>query len=83
MLFNILHGEDPVGLLAEAKRNLCPSGLLGVIHWNYDETTPRGPPLDIRPRPEQCLGWAKEAGFTADSDIIDLPPYHYGMVLRA
>jgi SAM-dependent methyltransferase len=83
MLFNILHGEDPVGLLAEAKRNLCPGGLLGVIHWNYDETTPRGPPLDIRPRPEQCLGWAEEAGFTADSDIIELPPYHYGMVLRA
>lgn len=83
MLFNILHGEDPVGLLAEAKRNLCPGGLLGVIHWNYDETTPRGPPLDIRPRPEQCLCWAEEAGFTADSDIIELPPYHYGMVLRA
>ncbi len=83
MLFNILHGEEPVKLLAEARRNLCPGGLLGVIHWNYDETTPRGPPLDIRPKPEQCLSWAQDAGFSAESDIIDLPPYHYGFVMRA
>lgn len=83
MLFNILHGEDPVSLLGEARRNLCEGGLLGVIHWNYDDTTPRGPPLDIRPRPEQCLEWAEEAGLTPDSEVIDLPPYHYGFVSTA
>lgn len=83
MLFNILHGEDPVQLLGEARRNLCPGGLLGIIHWNFVETTPRGPPLHIRPRPEQCLAWGEQAGFTPDSEIIDLPPYHYGMVLAA
>jgi SAM-dependent methyltransferase len=83
MLFNILHGEQPVALLAEARRNLGTGGLLGVIHWNYDETTPRGPPLDIRPKPEQCITWAEDAGFTAASEIIDLPPYHYGFVMKA
>lgn len=83
MLFNILHGENPVQLLGEARRNLCPGGFLGVIHWSFDETTPRGPPLHIRPRPEQCLAWAEEAGFAPRSEIIDLPPYHYGMVLAA
>lgn len=83
MLFNILHGQDPVALLGEARRNLRPGGLLGIIHWNYDETTPRGPPMDIRPRPEQCLGWATAAGLSPVSDIIDLPPYHYGIVVTA
>ncbi|MDX1405038.1 MAG: class I SAM-dependent methyltransferase [Woeseiaceae bacterium] len=82
MLFNILHGEEPVGLLAEARRNLAPGGRLGIIHWNHDEATPRGPPLSIRPRPEQCARWAVEAGFTPASDTIDLPPYHYGLLLE-
>ena len=54
--------------------------MLGVMHWNYDPTTPRGPSMDIRPRPEQCAEWALEAGFRLrDPGIIDLPPFHYGM----
>ncbi len=36
MLFNILHTEDPVGLLREAWRNVQPAGKIAVIHWNYD-----------------------------------------------
>jgi len=42
MLFNILHAENPVRLLEEAYRILVPCGKVGVIHWNYDPTTPRG-----------------------------------------
>ncbi len=83
MLFNILHLEEPVRLLAEAQRNLGQGGLLGIIHWIFDETTPRGPPLDIRPKPEQIVAWSLEAGFSPGSEIIDLPPYHYGLVLKA
>jgi SAM-dependent methyltransferase len=82
MLFNILHHEDPVELLREAYRTLKHGGLLGIIHWNHDSETPRGPPLNIRPRPEQCRQWAEAAGFVNCSDEIDLPPYHYGLVLR-
>jgi hypothetical protein len=52
MLFNILHCEDPVGLLRETYRNLREGGALGVIHWNPDPDTPRGPPMSIRPGPE-------------------------------
>jgi SAM-dependent methyltransferase len=82
LLFNILHIEDPVGLLKEAHRVLHPNGLAALIHWNYDAGTPRGPPLDIRPRPEQCRRWAEEAGFKWLRDQR-LPgcPWHWGMVM--
>ncbi len=83
MLFNILHAECPDVLLREAYRILAASGKLGIIHWNYDPTTPRGPAMAIRPRPEQCREWAESAGFSILSPgIIDLPPYHYGMALE-
>jgi SAM-dependent methyltransferase len=84
MLFNILHCESPALLLREARRLLRPDGLLGIMHWKYDASTPRGPSMGIRPRPEQCRAWAIDADFDPlSSGIIDLPPYHYGMVLRA
>ena len=82
MLFNILHLDDPISLLSEVRRNLEQGGLLGIIHWIFDEDTPRGPPLDIRPRPEQCRDWAVEAGFSPVGETIDLPPYHYGLVMK-
>ncbi len=82
MLFNILHAECPDALLREAYRILAPGGKLGVLHWNYDPTTPRGPTMAIRPRPEQCREWAESAGLTLlPPGIINLPPYHYGMAL--
>ena len=79
MLFNILHDERPERILNEAYRILRPKGSVGIIHWNYDSGTPRGPPMDIRPKPEQCYEWALKAGFTYLSSH-DLKPYHYGFV---
>jgi SAM-dependent methyltransferase len=82
LLFNILHCEQPHVLLAEAWRVLARGGLLGIMHWNYDGSTPRGPNLSIRPRPEQCRDWAVAVGFELlPPGIMDLPPYHYGLVL--
>ncbi len=80
MLFNILHAEDPVKLLSEANRVLVTGGKVGVIHWIYSPSTPRGPSLDIRPKPEQCIDWITQAGFKLDRDVIQLPPYHYGII---
>jgi len=80
MLFNILHAEDPVGLLSEAFRILNAGGTAGIMHWNHDPETPRGPPMDIRPRPADCRRWLEEAGFAIEKAHIDLPPYHYGIL---
>jgi SAM-dependent methyltransferase len=76
LLFNILHCDQPITLLGHAAE-AAPDIL--VTHWRYDET-PRGPSLDIRPRPEQIIAWAGEVGLFS-SDIIDLPPWHYGLRL--
>jgi SAM-dependent methyltransferase len=83
LLFNILHCEDPVGLLALAARGVRRGGGVLVIHWRYDPATPRGPSLDIRPRPQQILDWAGQTSLlTAAGAIVDLPPWHYGLRLR-
>lgn len=82
MLFNILHAERPLSLMGEAFRVLAPGGKVAVIHWIHDASTPRGPAMTIRPRPEQCQGWLTKAGFELVAPLVSLPPYHYGMVGR-
>ena len=82
MLFNILHAENPDILLREVWRILSGGGLLAIMHWNYDPTTPRGPSMAIRPKPCECQQWALNAGFgRVSSQSIALPPYHYGLIM--
>lgn len=79
VIFNLLHGEEPARLLAEAHRVLVMGGTLAVMHWNWDASTPRGPDLSIRPRPEQLRAWSVAVGFAATTEApLDLPPHHYG-----
>jgi SAM-dependent methyltransferase len=83
LLFNILHCEEPVKLLAEAARVVRPGGVVLVIHWRCDPATPRGPSMEIRPRPEEIVEWAARTGLLeAEGPPIDLPPWHYGLRLR-
>ncbi len=82
MLFNILHASQPEVLLNEARRILAPGGLLAVMHWNYDEKTPRGPAMDIRPRPEDCRRRVQECGFSELGPTLSLPPWHYGFTAK-
>lgn len=79
-LFNILHAEDPVSLLREAHRILVPGGVAAIIHWNYDPLTPRGPTMDIRPKPESTLIWANSAGFKVPASVKPVAQYHYGFL---
>jgi SAM-dependent methyltransferase len=80
LLFNILHCEQPAKLLAEAAQVVRPAGFVYVIHWRYDPATPRGPSMEVRPRPEQIVDWAEEAGLLASPEgVLHLPPWHYGI----
>ena len=83
LLFNILHCEEPVRLLTEAARAVRPGAWVLVIHWRYDPATPRGPSMDIRPRPEHILDWAAQSGLLEPAGpVLDLPPWHYGLRLK-
>ncbi len=83
LLFNILHCEERVKLLAEGAQVVRPGGAVLVIHWRFDPATPRGPSMEIRPKPEQILEWAELTGLLeAEGPVIELPPWHYGFRLR-
>lgn len=81
LLFNILHTENPMALLAASAALLRSSGRIFAVHWRSDVTTPRGPDLSIRPRPEQIVDWARALGLSVEEPRI-LPPWHFGVVLR-
>ena len=82
MLFNILHAEKSVDIFGETFRILKRNGKVGVIHWNYDSNTPRGPSMLIRPKPEELKSMLIKSGFTILQDNISLPPYHYGILAK-
>jgi ubiquinone/menaquinone biosynthesis C-methylase UbiE len=82
MLFNILHAEKSNLILDEAFRILKKNGKIGVIHWNYDSSTPRGPSMLIRPKPEELKKIIIDAGFSIVKYNINLPPYHYGILAK-
>mmetsp|Transcript_13995 Transcript_13995/g.41628 ORF Transcript_13995/g.41628 Transcript_13995/m.41628 type:complete len:263 (+) Transcript_13995:99-887(+) len=83
LLMNILHCQDPVGMLRDAASLLPAGGLVYAYHWRYDEGTPRGPPMAIRPRPEQLEEWALATGLLRTlHGPVDCPPWHYGWVFE-
>lgn len=82
MLFNILHHDQPMELISEVHRILKKDGKVGIIHWRSDIATPRGPEVSTRPKPDQCLEWAKEAGFKILQQPLILEPYHFGIIFQ-
>lgn len=82
LLFNLLHCEEPLVLLAAARDALQAGGRLAAIHWRRDVPTPRGPDLSIRPGPERLRSLLVEAGFEIEVEPAVIPPYHVGVVGR-
>lgn len=81
MLFNILHHETPNDFFNEAYRILKPQGKIGVIHWRSDIQTPRGPDLNIRPKPNQISHWIDRQNFSIYKKPFIIKPYHFGLII--
>lgn len=79
MLFNILHHEYPLELIDEAYRIIKPGGRIGIIHCRSDISTPRGPNLNIRPKPEQITGWVDKHKFRINKQAFNIEPFHFGL----
>ena len=81
MLFNILHHDLPLDFINEAYRILKPKGKIGIIHWRSDVSTPRGPDLNIRPKPDQIVNWFDKHKFHIDKKPFIIEPYHFGLII--
>ena len=82
MIFNILHHDHPEQILNEVFRILKNGAKAGIIHWRSDVETPRGPSLEIRPRPQECITWAMKTGFKVSKNPFLLEPYHFGLIIQ-
>ena len=88
-LANTFHGvPDQVGLARTVAAKIKPGGQFGIVNWHRrprEETVvlgkPRGPKTEMRMEPEDVIA-AGEAVGLLHKHIIELPPYHYGVVLE-
>jgi len=86
-LANAFHGVPDHGRLVRSVLNaLKPSGQFAIVNWHRrprEETTvlgePRGPKTELRMSPEQTIT-AAESGGLKFKELVDVPPYHYGVV---
>ena len=87
-LANTFHGvPDQSGLARAVAASLSSQGQFGIVNWHRrprEETVvldqPRGPPTEMRMEAEDVIEIVRSAGFKLNG-FIELPPYHYGVVL--
>jgi ubiquinone/menaquinone biosynthesis C-methylase UbiE len=89
VMANTFHGvPDKVGLCRAVASALKRGALFIVVNWHRRPratTTvfgqPRGPTTEMRMEPADVAAFAMPAGFKLER-TIELPPYHYAVVLR-
>lgn len=87
LMANTFHGvPDQAGLARAVRLALRPKGKFCIVNWHRlprKDTAvlgqPRGPRTDLRMSPERVKGVVEPAGFQS-AGVIELPPYHYGIV---
>jgi ubiquinone/menaquinone biosynthesis C-methylase UbiE len=81
LLANVIHGtRRRVSLLGKVKNILRVGGIIAILNWKLSET-PRGPPMQMRPTPQQSVRYLVQAGFD-DPLVLDAPPHHYAVMAR-
>jgi SAM-dependent methyltransferase len=86
-LANAFHGVPDRPRLARSVREaLKPDGRFAIVNWHprpREETTilgePRGPKTELRMSPDETIQ-AVEAGGLKLTQLVEVPPYHYGAV---
>jgi len=86
---NVFHGvPDPIRLAQAVRKILQPTGRFAVVNWHRrprEETTilgePRGPRTELRISPKETIK-SVEAGGLKHVQLVELPPYHYGVVFE-
>ncbi|WP_123538228.1 class I SAM-dependent methyltransferase [Halosimplex salinum] len=90
LMANTFHGIDETGpFVRQAFESLRPGGRFVVVNWADAprETTriggdPRGPPTELRLSPEETTEAVLDAAAFSVQAVVDLPPYHYGVVFE-
>lgn len=88
-LANAFHGVPDQPRLARSAGNILkPLGKFAIVNWHpraREETTvlgePRGPRTELRMSPEQTIKAAEIDGLKF-RELVDVPPYHYAVVLE-
>lgn len=86
---NAFHGVPDRPRLARAVHAvLTPGGRFAVVNWHRrprEQTTilgePRGPKTDLRMSPQQTIEAIEPSGLKL-IQLMDVPPYHYGVVFE-
>jgi ubiquinone/menaquinone biosynthesis C-methylase UbiE len=87
LIANTFHGcPDKQQLAREVFNALKPGGQLAIVNWHSrpkEDTTvlgqPRGPNTAMRMTPEAVMDEVLPVGFRLHG-VVELPPYHYGIV---
>ena len=86
---NAFHGVPDRTRLARSVQNvLKPGGHFAVVNWHArarDETTilgePRGPRTELRIGPDVVKSAVEPSGLKIN-EVLEIPPYHYGVVFE-